>query len=225
MMRHGESGNVIYYLFIAIALLAALTFAVSQGSRSSVKNLSEDRERLLATEILDYGQTVKSATTQLRLRGVQFEQLSFAHPDLDVAYGTYDANPAYEVFNPAGGGVIYKDVSSDAQDTPLPYIFNAGNVINLVGTSCMTSACAELALYLPVKRAICLTINDMLNIANPGGVPPNGDDLDYSPFAGSATGAELIAWTAGHPLEGKLSGCFYDGPNETDYFYQILLPR
>src|SRR5688500_16139778 len=120
-MREHESGNVFFYIFICIALLAALSYAVAQGSRSSVTTLTDDRRQLVATEIIGYGDIVSKAVTQLRLRGTQVDQLSFANTVLPSAdYGDYDCidppdtcpagtGPQHEVFNPAGGAVVYSD--------------------------------------------------------------------------------------------------------------------
>ena len=40
-----QSGSVIFYVFLAIALMAGLAFAVSQNSRSASSGLRDDRIR------------------------------------------------------------------------------------------------------------------------------------------------------------------------------------
>lgn len=115
--REGEKGNVLVYILIAIALLAALSYAFSSGGRVSGQGVSTDRTKLLASEIIDYGDTVKKTVAVLRLRGTGFDQLSFAATGLNATdYGTPGNSPSNEVFNTSGGGLVYQDADFDSTD-------------------------------------------------------------------------------------------------------------
>ena len=107
-MRHSENGSAIFYIFIAVAMLAALSFAVAQSSRSTGKSLTEDRAKLAASEVISYGDTIAKAVGQIRLRGMQDYAMRFSHSNANATYGIYDTEPRAEIFNPQGGGVIYR---------------------------------------------------------------------------------------------------------------------
>ena len=72
-----QSGNVIYYVLIAVALLAALSYVVAQSGRGGFSSITKDRAGLIASEILDYSNMIETAMGQLRLRGCGLEEVSF----------------------------------------------------------------------------------------------------------------------------------------------------
>jgi hypothetical protein len=226
-MSNSESGNILFYILIGVAMLAALSFAVTQGSRDSIQSVNADKQRLLATEIIDYGDTMQKAVAAIRLRGTPFASLSFAHPDLNAAYGTPGAAPAHEIFNPAGGGVLYRPALADVMASGLgqPYIFSAGNEIQDVGTTCAADSCADLLLVLPgLKKDICSSINAIVGVDNPGGNPPEDNGADVALFAGTASYAQTLGdESAG--LAGKTAGCFYDKGATAYTYYQVLQAR
>lgn len=226
-MKAAESGNVMFYILIAVALLAALSYAVAQGSRASVQNLTEDRQRLLASEIIEYADTVKRAVQQLRLRGVAFNALEFDDPALTG----YD-NPACGagdcmIFDPAGGAVIFKSASADALTAPMPWAFIANNEIEMVGTTTGDAAGADLLMVQPdLIREVCILINDLLGVANPSGDPPVDTSVDTTvPFTGAVAYAQTVGDEASSAaLSGRTAGCFREGA-AAYHFYEVLIPR
>lgn len=232
-MRQNESGNVFFYIFVCIALLAALSFAVSQGGRSSVTTLTEDRQRLVATEIIAFGDIVGKATTQLRLRGVAPTALSFASTFLSADYGVFGANPANEVFNPAGGAVVYHAPPEAATRSAQQYLFLANNEVENIGTTCGGAACMELLLVAAdLRPEVCIKINVLLGVDNPGDVPPTDTDFNedvlFAPGADpfNNPGPEVIG-DEDTALSGQREGCFAEtGEDPDEYiYYKVLLPR
>lgn len=230
-MRRNEHGNVFYYILIAVALLAALSFAIAQGGRSSVGTLNSDRIGLLATDVIAYGDTVGKAVSQLRLRGTALTELSFASTFLSAAeYGVYGADAANEIFNPDGGAVVYQDPPEDVTVSGTEtYQFLSANEVENVGTTCGAAACSDLIVIVSgVREDICTRINDLLGVDNPSDAPPTDTNIDKtvpfkpaaSPFSYSKTlGDEDAA------LDGQSEGCFQD-TTDTDYvYYKVLLPR
>jgi len=228
-MRTRESGNVFFYIFVCIALLAALSFSVSQGSRSTVTNLTEDRQRLVATEIIAFGDIMGKTTSQLRLRGTTINQLSFA----SSGSSSFNDDPPNEVFNPAGGAVVYKNPPSEAQITSESYEFLANNEIENIGSTCGANTCADLIMIVPnIKKEVCLAINALLNINNPGGNPPVDDDIDednlYEPGANpfNFAGTETLG-DDDTELSGKREACFAETDEDPDeyIYYKVLMAR
>lgn len=226
-MRANDSGNALFYILIAIALLAALTAAIARSGRMSLTSLSEDRQKLLATGIVDYADSVSKAVSQLRLRGSQFSELRFAAAGLDSGYGVPGAAADDEIFNPAGGAIVYKSASTDALTSVGSWTFTAENEIENVGTTCGVASCSDLLMLLrPVVREICLKINDIVHVDNPSGKPPEDADIATGTlFAGTAGYSKTIGDEAGSAaLAGKTAGCFKETASGEYFFYQVLSP-
>ena len=229
--RKNESGNVMFYILIAIALLAALSFAISQSGRGSVSDVTADRQRLLVAEILDYADTVKKSVQILRLRGVAFSRLDFDVPALAGYDNASCTTDECLIFNVNGGGAVYKQASSSATVSAADWIFTAANEVEEIGTTAGAASGADLLMVLtPVKREICLALNVRLGIANngAGGDAPDDAEIDLSiPFTGTASYSKTLGDEAGATKlgPGHNAACFKDGASGNYIFYQVLLPR
>lgn len=119
--RTAESGNVLFYILIAVALLAALSFAVAQSGRGSIAQMNEEKSKLLANEIMEYGDIIANAVAQLRLRGCKPTEISFENPEkAGYANAGAPADKTCNIFDPAGGGVTYRafeDFSPSGNET------------------------------------------------------------------------------------------------------------
>lgn len=231
-MRQSERGNVFYYILIAIVLLGALTFAVANGGRSSVQSLSVDRVKLLASEILDYAQILKTAASQLRLRGIPIDEISFAHPELPHSLGLPGDDPRAEVFNAQGGAVILKPLQPEMIDStsavPIFYGFSNENEIDQVGMNCGDKTCTEIMFFFgPLRKDICIQLNDMVGVENPDGDPPAGTgafSVNYNSSGSSYKG--IVGKTDLPQIRMKTAGCVKSSDLGNIYvFYQVLLQR
>lgn len=240
-----ESGNALFYILIAVALLAALSYAIAAGSRASVKNLDEDRINLLASEILEYSGIIANATSQLRLRSYKATEISYESPQTstnDYINANCTANTC-KIFHPDGGGIVWNFVPvqalDSAHDGSLDYKWwsiSGRYDVEYIGTNCASDeGCKDLVLYANyLKRSVCLAINDFLGITNPSGEPPreNGglDPMNehfrgsYSGLTGDVKGNSIADQEA---LAGKSAACIvHTTPSDPTYiFYQVLIPR
>lgn len=230
-VRTRESGNVMFYILIAIALLAALSFAISQSGRGSIQNVSNDKLRLLAGEILDYSDNVKKAVQILRLRGVSFGTLDFADPAIP-AYDNPDCTTDdCAIFNAAGGGIVYKRASIDALVSASDWVFAASNEVKEIGTTGGAAANADLLMILqPVKKDLCVILNTLLGVSNngAGGDPPEDLEIDLAtPFTGGDSYSKSVGDEGGATDlgPGHMAACFKDLASGNYTFYQVLLPR
>lgn len=223
-MRDNERGNLFFYLFLVVILFGALTFAIAQSGRGSATAVTDEQTRLNATEIIDFSETVAKATGLLRLRGTTLAQLRFATAELPAA----DYNPApvadsvNKVFDPEGGGAIYRHPPSGALKTAgVEYAFLGGLEFAGIGTTCGTGACTDLAMVLPgITKSTCDSINRLASVDTTETTPI----LDLSSkFSGTMSYASTISGAA---LSGKAFGCFmYDDAldaNDVYYFYRVL---
>lgn len=224
-----QNGNVLFYILIAVALIAALSYAVSQSSRGGGDAISDQKIELFSGGLLDYGNVLSKAVAQLRLRGCQIGEISFAN-DVDAAYanGAAPADGSCSVFHPNGGGVNVQPIEDEAFLSGNPgYIYNASMQIQDLGSTCGNNTCTDLLfLARDVKLSICLQINDIMGIDNPGGIPPIETALDYTAFTGTYTSAQTIGdVTAAAAVAGKSSGCVEDDSSGEFVFYKVLMRR
>lgn len=232
--KTSEQGNVLFYILIAIALLASLSYAVSYSTRGSHKALSEDKAKLLATEIIEHGNTLTNAVAQLRLRNVALSDLCFD----DSAWGVNDYDHAgctdnyNKIFHPSGAGLTWSWAPSEAMAssaTPdnLWHIYG-DNEVSLIGTTCAGSSCADLLLVTDeLDQDVCIQINKLLGVSNPSGVPPTDSAIGTTRYIGAFGYAETIGdEVGGEPLRGQAAACFQKTDAPAKYtFYKVLLAQ
>lgn len=61
-----NSGNVLFLILIAVALFAALSYAVTSSSRGGGIDAKKDSSELIASEIMNYVSSLEQAVTRLR---------------------------------------------------------------------------------------------------------------------------------------------------------------
>ena len=79
MLNHSSvSGNALFLILIAVALFAALSYAVTQSSRSGTNVMDDEQAELIASTILDYGAQVRLAVNRVRtVNGCRKTEVSF----------------------------------------------------------------------------------------------------------------------------------------------------
>lgn len=229
-----QKGSALFIILIAVALFAALSYVVSNMMRSgsSGTNLNEERAEIYASEILDYARNIRQTLQDLKIsNGCSNADISFENTIVSgYANGT---NTDCQIFHANGGGLSYVVPPEQwiASINPAPtlyqeHYFTAGVVGQDIGTSDN-----DLVYYTPyISRDICIALNDLLGIDNPGGEPPveagNGWPASNFKFTGDLT-------TGGTQLQrgGAMSGCFEGNnaattpPSGTYSFYQVLIAR
>lgn len=229
---NSERGNVLFYILVAVALLAALTFAVAQSNRGSIQQVNDEKARLLASEIIEYANVVANATAQLRLRGVPETSLCFDDPswggaNYNHAGCTDDAN---KIFHASGGGVAWKNAPSQAMSAAaspdnLWHIYS-DNEVQQIGTTCGAAACSDLILMTDeLNQTVCMKINELLNVGLKGDTPPTDANYGTARFTGSFGYSETIGDEGGDVLSKKTAGCFQKTSTPTYAFYKVLIAR
>ncbi len=105
-----QSGNVLFLILIAVALFAALSYAVTQSSRSGGDGIARDKAKLVAAQIIQYGSSLEQAITRMKLiNRCTDEQISF-HITGNADYAVYEHTPPSldrcKVFHPEGGAML-----------------------------------------------------------------------------------------------------------------------
>jgi hypothetical protein len=113
-----EKGNALFLILIAVALFAALAYAVTQSARSGGAPTTNEQNVIMAAQIVQSAAAAKAGVQRLVLGGVAANAITYATPDNTcpsspgtpdgVPYGTYNdfcQSGATCLFAPAGGGV------------------------------------------------------------------------------------------------------------------------
>lgn len=224
---HPQSGSTLFYVLIAVALFAALTYALSRSTDSG-KNLSAEKSRLLASEVIDTGNRYGEAVSRLRLKGIADTTVSFEHgTDYVNAACTTDS---CRVFAFAGAGLEWEDPPSGV---------NAGQAWGFTGDLAIgnigTSAADQMAILPGITRDMCHRINVLLGIEAESANPPVfAMAMTANQFAGTYNGTPVTINSAA--LLGEKSGCVNamsvsgtavtGSPMfQTFVFYQVLIAR
>jgi hypothetical protein len=239
--RADERGSVLIYIFIAVAVMAALSFAVSRGNREGLATIEQERAELYATQILDYVGVIRRATQTILINNARPEDLCFhtprwGHNDYDPVPGAPFACPVTEhaVFDANGGGASFVvptrdmlDVTFETQPLFGQWHFTGANGVQGVGSDGGGADSSELLMVLPyLKRDVCAAINKRMQNPNPQTIPTDDPDFHLgTPFAGTFTAVATLNTAT---LNGRRTGCFAANTtpiNGSYVFYTVLVAR
>ena len=232
--RPAERGNVLFLILIAVALFAALSYAVTQSSRSGSGDAGSETNLVNSAQITQYPSSVRTSIIRMMVsKGIAVDQLVFDKPpytDLTTA-----SLRERGVFHPEGGGSTYADAAAEVMENglPGPWYFNGSLEVANVGTSTASSVAGnEIIAFLPgVKRSVCEKVNEQLGIT--GDV---NSDVDLSGSADNMiTATTAIAddnlilgdgpSTDTVGLAGQAFGCFRNNNTTTYVYYHVLVEQ
>lgn len=224
--RSAESGNVIFYILIAIVLIGVVTAAMRYGGGTESANIDQEQALIHATQIRSYANDLERAVIMIVQNGTSESDIRFAHPDAPSAYGSLSDEPTRQVFARNGGGVEYK-LPPRAVNRAVPWEFYATTTFPLVGSG----ARGDLAAVLPnVNEAVCRQLNRL------AGLPSDATPLDTSTCIYSgATGRFNGTYTDSSPnvIDSGSLGSFTTPVTQAClrcddgryHFYHVLLGR
>lgn len=246
-----QRGNALFLILIAVALFAALSYAVTQAGRGGGGNVNREKLKLLQTQLADYSSAMTQAAMRLRLTGgCSDEQLTFEDNNGTSARGNggapYDytnpltpADGSCNLFTPAGGNVtprrlpaelVIPSAACGAACLAPDSWFVSATRIEGVGSDTGDAAGTDLVLWLGrLSREQCISVNNALGIPNPGGEPPQETfDCQGPQFQGVYQDCLDPIGDGVADLRGKFDFCFdWDGPaTDAGYLYMhVILPR
>ncbi len=249
--QSAQQGNILFLILIAVALFAALSFAITQSTRSGGADVSKEKTQLLVDQLSQYSAVIANAITRVILNNgctintIDFRSQLWALDEYDIR-GASGGPPSpssgfCDIFSQNGGAVIWQAPPVEAVPVAGGQYAISGRVaIQGVGTTDN-----ELLLALEVTRAVCIRANEQDGAQNPGGNPPVLNDPNsrfetpianwkaFGPFTIDNNGGNRFPGflTVGSPgnapeLNGHQMGCYETSPGTGIYvFYQVLMPR
>lgn len=151
-----ERGNALFLILIAVALFAALSYAVTQSGRGG-GSIDKEQGLIVASQVTQFPAAVRTGVTRMVITGT-------AVTDLD--FGT-TATGADAVFDSAGGGVIYQSAPSNAGGTTTWGFLEEGDnfFIDDIGADATNDVMAVLD---EVSQTVCDQVNKGLGLATGG---------------------------------------------------------
>ena len=152
-MKKPESGNVIFFILLAIFLLGLVTAALRS---TGIESAGIDREdvSIKVSQIRQNAGEYEHAVNLVMQNGISENDISFAALDAPSDYGTYNSNPKAEIFNTGGGAARFRSAPSGINDGS-GWEFYGNTAIPQMGTDA-----PELLAVLPnVTEDFCQQVN------------------------------------------------------------------
>lgn len=233
--REGEKGNVLFLILIAVALFAALSYAVTQSTRSGSGTTEKETNLLNSASLTQYPTALRTAVVRMILNGQDIDDIGFDPPS-----GFTGISTSSLVFHPEGGGAVFQQSPPDAMNSNSAgtWYYNGNFEVGEIGQA--GAGGNDLIAFLPgVGQGICRKLNEELGVTISGtptfvGIP----DMNVTTDA-DISDTHLVADTfpttdrqdlsgTGSSLTGKPSGCFYDSTlaaGSQFVFYAVVLER
>tara|TARA_B100001971_G_C18142322_1_gene511060 strand:- start:174 stop:923 length:750 start_codon:yes stop_codon:yes gene_type:complete len=233
-----NAGNALFLILIAVALFAALSYAVTQSGRGS-GTIDKEKAQLAAAGASAYLGEIRQAVTRLKLFGCTDEQITFEGSGYTGgANGPYSGNAemlpdgtninspsddSCNVFAPAGGGVTARVLSDTAAATAPGTWALSGHLWfqmeDLPGIG--TSAGVDIIAIVPyVDSEVCKAWNIANDVGGSSGdrfaMPWAAGGAPYN-FAGTYT-ATMNGGSNGTYVSGTDAFCFCDDATDCANF-------
>lgn len=230
-LKEQEQGNVLFLILIAVALFAALSYAVTSSTRSSGGDAGSETNLISSAQITQYPSSVGTSIVRMIIQGIGIEEIRFNHPD---EFDDLDAT-AIGVFHPSGGAATYIPAPSSIMldGNAGHWTFNADLEVPDIGTADVNGN-DIIAFLVGIKQSICRKINEEHGLGSV--IPILSADLssDYTTRMyddGSTdyvfpTGTDEPDITDGSgSFDGQPFGCFQNAGGGDYVYYHVVVER
>lgn len=247
MSKKSESGNVLFLILIAVALFAALSYAVMSSTNTGGGDANDESNLVNSAAVTQYPASIKTAIIRQSVsKGVTTPTASS-----DIAAGTSGASgflfnkPPFAgiatadeyrlVFHPGGGGASYVQAINGVLTSGATgdWLFNMDFEVVNIGSTANGIDGNEIIAFLPdLTSSICSRINTELGISSTPTLASavtiadnleQGGTISTANPADNALGTTLNATLSA--LDGKPYGCFRNGSAGPYTYYHVLLER
>jgi len=213
-MTQNCKGNALIYVLLAVAMLAALTFAISSDNRGAQQNqITAAQARLMAADLISHAAAAEQVVLQMTQWGKDYDDLRF---DLPGTVG-YASNTSDQIHHPAGGGLNVMGTGDNFFDGVGTIGWRFQGNINIEWTNSTNTD--FLYSFINVNPTICAQLNERMTGSST--IPTTTIDFANTLTEGGSDDDFLSADCA--PCEGVKAMCISDGT--TNAFYMIIGAR
>lgn len=231
---NNQRGNVLFLILIAVALFAALSYAVTQSSRSGGDS-SRETNILNAAQLTQYPTSVRTAVLRLVIDGFQDTGLLFNNPASAVG-----ANEPFEIFATIGGGAVYQNAPGEMMQAggineDGEWAFNMNFEVPELGRTTVAGLSGnELIAFLPgVTESVCTRLNleagiiasaNVVNPSTPAAVTQTLVEQNITALTYYASTSSVELDSATDDFTRQPFGCFTLSTGQ-HVFYTVILER
>jgi len=237
--NNSEKGNALFLILIAVALFAALSYAVTQSGRSS-GSIDRETAMIAASQITQYPATLDTSITRMIITGTTAGEVHFGHTTShsDAADTLTDEG---NVFNVDGGAATRSappsGIGNAEGDWPVQGTLSKGTwgfkdvtdsvngyYIYDVGSNDAVTGREAVAYLHQIAIGVCEQINKGLNLAYDP-IPFQDSAVDYT--VGQGVGDAGPASDGGSSntfgaMKGEPFGCIRNGDIDYDYYHALI---
>ncbi len=223
-----QSGNALFLILIAVALFAALSFAVTYSNRSSSPGDTSSENALIASsEMVQYGATLESAITAMRVNNlcspdnISFERAPFDGSHTDYVNPSAPSDFSCHIFHPNGGRTTLMPPPKGSNDES-DWAYVEATVLGMGANQTACGAnCNDILLILGgVKQNVCAKVNERLLGSSTIPVQDDGANYENQKYVGTFGGAANIDGGSA-----SVSAMCTEDTDGTYYYYRVLLER
>lgn len=214
--NRGERGNALFLILIAVALFAALSYAITQSGRGSG---TVDRESAIiaAGQVTDYPASLRTAITRMIITGTTAASI------------TMDSTAVVGLFASDGGGAVQQTAPTSAGTGSWVYLdtHTKTHYVEGVGTDVTTTGADAMAFLPGITLTVCTQINKGLGFTNTA--PATQQVAKFDPAAASAafaaggTANSVFANGASTALtSGQAFDCFNNTAADYSYYHVLI---
>lgn len=227
--KSSQRGNALFLILIAVALFAALSFAITRSSRTGGAPISEEKMSISWAKLQSRISMYRGAITRMTLTGTDITMIT--------AYDPSVGSPSFSstsIYHPDGGGVPFDGnfltydegggLSSGTGGSGIFWIGSGIEIVNVGTSEAGTGNGNDIVAILYVRQALCQYINKKIGYGS--GIPVIsgifGGFIDLP--SGVNMGELEVLGTGGlagsSMLDGRTELCVSDG---TDTFYFAII--
>lgn len=228
-----QAGNALWFILLAVALLAALTMVLSRSGSTVDQAGDIEQIRIKAGQMMRYGKSIEAAIQNMTLSGISENDISFENATTTTDYINANCgDTSCRLFHVGGAGLSYKAPPSGVHaggDWIFTAANNVGTTADSIGSTAARTGNDLIMLLADAKPALCVQINRELGVGTAGIIPEDAGGVVTTPFTGAYPNALNIIDGDATPfeLDGRSAGCFTDTNADPDvtYFYYVVLGR
>lgn len=217
-MIRRQNGNVLIYILIAVALMAALAYAISSDSRGNqASRMDGERVKLMSTELLSHMRDAERVVFQMQQWGAGVADIKADLPGT-AAYATDTTN---QLYHPSGGGLQVMGNQNDK----ITGAFGSGNNWRIKKTTnvewTLSGSDDLIYTFWYLEPAICAELNKRITGSATIPVVANSFAFSYHFIEGSSSDEDFLSSECPDCV-GKKSLCIRRDSDDVHIFYNIL---